>query len=226
MVKQFSLILFIYIVLVSCIGDDIINDEVDPLVQITSNVSEIALGENFQFEANFLNNIGVVETVSKTWTSTNENIITIDDMGLATAVAVGTADILVTVQNESMTITDIATIKVGEETVQALTSRSGVIRTTSSYELTGNFTLENQGEDGLVLSIDDTYKTTSALPGLYIYLTNNPNSRSGALELGEVTVFEGAHSYNIPSGVNIMDHSYVLYFCKPFNVKVGDGEFL
>ena len=61
------------------------------------------------------------------------------------------------------------------------------------------------------------------LPGLYVYLSNNPNSVSGALEIGPVEVFEGAHDYTI-SGLDITTYAYVLYFCKPFNVKVGHGD--
>jgi len=78
-------------------------------------------------------------------------------------------------------------------------------------------------DGGVALNIADNYKTTSALPGFYVYLTNNPNSINDAVEIGEVTIFEGAHSYEI-LGVGLTDYDYVLYFCKPFRVKVGDGK--
>nr|HQU58856.1 hypothetical protein [Saprospiraceae bacterium] len=73
------------------------------------------------------------------------------------------------------------------------------------------------------LEIADNYRASTSLPGLYLYLTNNPATVNNALEVGKVAVFDGAHSYHI-SGVGINDYDYLLYWCKPFSVKVGDGE--
>ena len=62
-----------------------------------------------------------------------------------------------------------------------------------------------------------------SLPGLYAYLTNNPSTVNNAFEIGRVETFSGAHSYRI-SGVGLNDYDDLLYWCKPFSVKVGDGE--
>ena len=44
-----------------------------------------------------------------------------------------------------------------------------------------------------------------------------------AFEIGRVATFSGVHSYTIPNkGIN--DYNYIVYFCKPFNVKVGHGQ--
>lgn len=99
---------------------------------------------------------------------------------------------------------------------------SGFIRTTSSYKLTGSFSYEIV--DGqLVLFLGDDYEASTSLPGLYVYLSNNPNSTAEAYEIGAVTVFNGAHSYTLPDSIKINDFKYILYWCKPFNVKVGDA---
>ena len=63
----------------------------------------------------------------------------------------------------------------------------------------------------------------TSLPGLYVYLTNNPSTVNNAYEIGRVETFNGAHSYRI-SGVGLNEYDYLLYWCKPFSVKVGDGE--
>jgi len=104
------------------------------------------------------------------------------------------------------------------------TSISGTINTTSSYKLTGSFTFSESAQSSdLELKLDDDYCASTALPGLYVYLSNNRNNISSGLEIGAVEVFSGAHTYNIPNtGIN--DYSFIVYFCKPFNVKVGDGE--
>lgn len=99
----------------------------------------------------------------------------------------------------------------------------GQIRTTSSYTLEGNFRYEHNGTQ-IILSIDDSYRASSSLPGLYLYLTNNPNSPEDGFEVGAVSVFSGAHSYTLPASIGLMDYKYLLYWCKPFRVKVGDAQ--
>jgi len=216
------MLFLLFIVFHSCIRDDIVNDEVDPIISITTNVQTIGIGASIQFEATFLNNIGREEVINKMWDSSNADIIEISDSGLATAKAIGNAVISVTTISAEHQVSDEVEIEVGQETVMDEASRMGQIRTTSSYALTGAFEMITENGN-VVINIDDTYKTTSALPGLYIYLSNNPNTTSEAFEIGEVEVFEGEHSYTLPTEVGINDYNYLLYYCKPFNVKVGDG---
>lgn len=99
----------------------------------------------------------------------------------------------------------------------------GQIRTTSSYVLEGNYRYEFNGTH-IILSLDDTYRASSSLPGLYLYLTNNPSSPEDGYEVGKVSVFSGAHSYTLPASIGLMDYKYLLYLCKPFRVKVGDAQ--
>ena len=107
--------------------------------------------------------------------------------------------------------------------VTAPQSYQGSIRTTSSYKLTGSYEYGLNDAGQLVLDIAGNYEASTALPGLYVYLSNNPNSTSGSYEIAEVNVFNGAHSYTLPSSIDISDYKYILYWCKPFNVKVGDS---
>ncbi len=208
----------------SCIGDDIIMDRVAETLKITTQAASIAAGETFQFEARFTNNIGNTEEGKVIWRSSDESILAITEDGLATAITRGNVVVAaeVTLEDGSL-LKEEMDVEVSMVTVaiEQPTSRSGVIATTTFYDLEGDFIL-NEINGGVSLEIADNYKATDALPGLYIYLTNNPNSISDALEIGAVTVFEGAHTYEI-AGVNLTDYDYVLYFCKPFRVKVGDG---
>jgi len=222
--KNVFYITLLTILFSSCIGDDIIMDRVDETLRITSQAASIAAGETFQFEARYTNNIGNTEEGRVIWRSSDASVLAITEDGLATAIARGNVIVSAeaTLEDGSLLVEEME-VEVSMVTVEvaAPTSRSGVIATTTFYVLEGDFTL-NEIEDGVSLEIADNYETTSALPGLYIYLTNNPNSINDAFEIGEVTVFEGAHSYEI-SGVGLTDYDYVLYFCKPFRVKVGDG---
>ena len=211
--------------LISCIGDDIVFDTVEEQLRFTMAADSIAVGESFQFEARFTNNIGEVENIVQ-WSSSDNTVININQAGLANALAVGRSTITasVTLAN-NLQLTEIIEVTVGGTTSlseQVVATRSGVIRTTSSYKLEGDFSIEEK--DGkLLISIGDNYEASTALPGLYVYLTNNPTTTNNALEIGAVEIFEGAHSYEL-TDVGLNDYDYLLYYCKPFNVKVGDGE--
>lgn len=221
--KLITITLFALVSFSACIQDDVINDFVEPELSITTSVDTIEINTNFQFESKFLNNVGVEEEVDVTWTSSNPSIIAIANDGLAEALEEGTATITAEYIGEQNRLTDTRTVSVGQTTIiQQPQSKSGMIATTSSYALTGDFTLEQNGND-LILNFDGNYNASTALPGLYVYLTNNRNTTANAYEIGAVQIFSGEHSYTIPNA-DLNDYNYVLYFCKPFNVKVGDGE--
>ncbi len=222
--KQFIFLLAIALSMQGCIGDDFVFDTVAPILRITSNVDTIGINESFQFESMYLNNIGVEEAASVSWQSSAPEIISIDETGLATALAEGSSIISAEVSIENELIRAEKEVHVGANTVEVANMKSGEIQTTSSYKLQGSFTLSTDGDDA-ILEFGEDYEASTALPGLYIYLTNNPSTTANAIEIGAVEVFSGEHSYTIPN-VGLNDYSHILYFCKPFNVKVGDGEIL
>ena len=207
---------------IGCIKDDFVNDTVDPVLRITNTVDTLAINTSFQFEAMYLNNVGVAENVPISWTSSAPNIISIDGNGLAQALEAGSATVTAEYNTGNGTLMDAVTVVAGNTTTTTPDTRSGTIVTTSSYQLTGDFTITQNGND-LLIEFSDNYRASTALPGLYVYLTNNQNTTSNALEIGKVQVFSGVHSYTIPN-VGINDYGYLLYYCKPFNVKVGDGQ--
>lgn len=222
---RFLFLFFPLCLLTSCIGDDIVDDYVQPEIRIQNPVSSIEEGTSYQFNYRFVNNVGQEEQVSPSWQSADPAILSIDASGLAMALAEGTTSITLSYQDEfGETASVTEPVEVGASTVVVEpTFRMGTIATTSSYELTGDFELSELPNGSLSLSFAANYVADDGLPGLYVYLSNNPNSRSGALEIGPVEVFRGAHEYVI-TGAQLDQYAYVLYFCKPFNVKVGHGD--
>ncbi len=205
----------------SCIGDDFVEDNIEPVLSCTNPVDTLAFGSNYQFEFQYLNNIGREETIEVNWQSSDTSVITINNEGLASANAQGNATI--TLKTLDGTTSHSKEITVGQSTV--LTQNDtifGRIQTTTFYELKGDFAYSETNE-GVLLEFMNNYSASSSLPGLYIYLSNNPNSIGNAFEIGSVEVFSGAHHYNIV-GVSFDEYRYIVYFCKPFNVKVGDGQ--
>ncbi|MEM9920268.1 MAG: DM13 domain-containing protein [Bacteroidota bacterium] len=209
-----------------CIGDDIIMDTVEENLRISASIDTLGVGDTYQFEAIYTNNVGQEESTNIDWSSSDENLLRIDAQGLATGIAQGSVSVTANVNLADKTVTDVFDLHIADNTVVAAPqNRNGALRTTSSYVLQGNFVLRPDGDD-LVLSFDDSYRASSSLPGLYLYLTNNPQTTSGAYEIGKATSFSGSHTYTIPGGdATLEQYTHVLFFCKPFNVKVGDGAF-
>lgn len=209
----------------ACIKDDYVEDFVEPVLRIISTVDTIGIDESFQFEAMYLNNVGLEEEVSLQWFSSAPEVLSIStNDGLAQALQEGSAIISVKYNVGSLSLEAFMEVNVGAETVSNTTERMGTVASTSSYQLMGDFLLKEDG-NGLILELSDNYAASTALPGLFVYLSNNKNSIGNAFEIASVVTFSGAHTYTIPN-IGINDYSYLLYFCKPFNVKVGDGEIL
>ena len=222
-----ALAFWVVLVFNNCIGDDILDDAVPESVMITNPIDTIGQGDAYQFEARFLNNVGIEENRPVKWTSSAPSLLSIDQNGLANGltkgVAVITAEVALT---GKPSVTDVIQVVIADNTSTNPNdnTRAGKLKATSSYTLTGDFTLEKQGSD-LILTLAGNYKASSSLPGLYVYLSNNPNSIANALEIGPVTVFYGAHAYTIGGNIGLNDYAHLLYYCKPFNVKVGEGVF-
>ncbi len=209
----------------ACISDDYIDDNIEPVLQIVSNIDTLEINTSFQIEYQYFNNIGQSETVEVIWTSTDPDIIDIDAAGLATAFQLGSAAIKAETTVDGVESSDVLNIAVGAFTTfeEEPAIIEGSIVTTSSYELEGDFTYESTA-DGVRLAFKENYEASTALPGLYVYLSNNNNSIANAFEIGKVETFSGVHDYEIPN-VSLSDYSYIVYYCKPFNVKVGEGAF-
>ena len=206
----------------SCIKDDFVDDFMEEQIRITTLLDSIEINSSFQLEASYFNNVGQVEEVDFEWTSSNPEIISVDNTGLATALSEGSSNITVSYNSDGLVLSDEKELAVGNSTVNTEQSLTGFIEPSSFYVLEGDFTF-TETADGVHIEFADNYKASTALPGLYVYLTNNRNSIANAFEIGEVDVFSGEHEYNV-EGVGFQEYSFLLYFCKPFNVKVGDGE--
>jgi hypothetical protein len=197
---------------------------VSPTINISNGISQITAQSQFQLEVEYRDSSGNIATApNSTWESSNPSVIEVDQNGVLMALSAGTVTVTVSVQVSNTLIHSINVITVIEPIVIMESSLSGNLETKSSYTLEGSYTL-TKTDDALILSLGDDYKASSSLPGLYLYLSNNNNTTSQAYEVGAVSVFNGAHSYQLPSSIGLMDYQYILYWCKPFNVKVGEAK--
>lgn len=216
--------LILLLLVSSCIGEDVINDSVEPELRILNSIESISVSEIYQFDVSFFNNVGEEESIDVIWNSSNTSVATVNENGLLSTISEGETTISVSALYEDTLISNFITVMVLEgEVINEPVEKYGDITTTSSYALSGSFTLtEIENSNDLLLSFDTNYNASTSLPGLYVYLTNNPNSTANAQSLGPVSVFSGSHTYTInDTGIN--DFSYLLYWCEPFGVKVGGG---
>ncbi|MEL6141224.1 MAG: Ig-like domain-containing protein, partial [Bacteroidota bacterium] len=201
---------------------------VQPELRILNGIDSLSIDSSYLLEYAYFNNVGAEEAIAPEWSSSNPAVASISPNGLITAHSFGPVEITAAYNdgmNPVMATTRLHTAENPVIIVDEPETRVGTITTTSSYLLEGTFTITEREEGGILISVNEDYRASTALPGLYIYLTNNPSTTANAYEIGAVDVFNGAHEYVLPD-VNIGQHSHILYFCKPFNVKVGDGAIL
>ena len=206
--------------LVSCIDTDIVDQELVPArVSITSKADSIRIGDSFQFQAQYFDDLGNVVDADITWASSDPSIISIQGSGLATANSEGN----VTISAMANETSDMVMVNAGESTSVPPNERTGTFRGNRDYVVNGTFTLsDNPGE--LLLTFSDDFSATNG-PGLYVYLTNSESSTSGGVELGELQSNNGAQTYEVDDEVQLGTYDYVLVYCKPFGVAFGIGKF-
>ncbi len=202
--------------------DEITVTQIAERLSINNPINEINESDTHQYTTTYTDNAGQTKVLTVSWMSSNTDIASVDNTGLITAKKAGEVKITASVTNSSGDVIS------SENTITVIGTgpkeKSGNIATTSSYKLKGGFTLkEIPGTNDLELSINDDYEASTRLSGLYIYLTNNKNTINNAKEIQAVRVFNGAHTYTIRD-TDIDDFSHILYWCKPFGVKVGDAE--
>ncbi|MEM8583749.1 MAG: Ig-like domain-containing protein [Bacteroidota bacterium] len=214
----------------SCIGDDFINDFVEPEIRLNTTPDSLTIDSTFRYSARYFNNVGVETTVSFDWLSSDPAVASVDALGNVTAHTLGTVEISASYSDGMNTASAMAMLHTAETPITIVPEEPdtlvGRVEASTFYLLEGDFTLREDLDEGtIILSLADDYRADSDIPGLYIYLSNNPNTITNAYEISRVTTFSGAHEYIIPD-VAIDQYAYVLYYCKPFTIKVGDGEIL
>lgn len=223
--KRFIVLIVFYVSVSGCIKDYFLDDFIEPKLVISNAIDTIAIGESYQMEYKYFNNVGQEDVLLEIeWVSSANDIISISSTGEVEALKSGSSAISISALVDGKILRDEVTINTGVKTSEAQVSRSGVLRTTSQYLLKGSYVLTKQDDGTLILSFADDFEATTALPELHGFLSNNPNSFQGAYDLGPTNIFKGAHSFVIGSEVSLNTYAYLTYWCVPFSVKVGDGE--
>ncbi len=207
--------------LIGCIGTDIVEDIiVAQELSINDRLETLGVGESFQFEADFFNEMGEQESSEIIWTSGNEAIMSITTDGLATGISQGDVWIMAM----SGAAIDSVMVSVGAMTTLTTAERMGSFVGLRDYNVSGDFSLAEDGEN-LVLTFSSNF-VASRGPGLFVYLSNNSTSTTGGVEVGQLMQNSGTQTYIISRTAAQLDtYNHVLVYCKPFGVAFGTGQF-
>ena len=122
----------------SCVKNDYIDNSVEPTLRIVNKIDSLKLNTSFQFNATYYNNVGKLETIVMDWVSSDTAVIKVSKTGLATAVKAGKSILTSSYQSGSKVVKDNFFVTVGQETVVQENLKKGVVKTTSSYALSGD----------------------------------------------------------------------------------------
>lgn len=200
------------------------DDQVPTEIRITNPILSLEIEQTHQYQAKYFDFVGrEISEKPLVWESSDPAVASVSHQGLVTAIGEGSAVITVTSEDDlGNVISATDKLEVSDNTQTEKMIISGTLQTTSSYLLRGSFRLEKT-EASFTLYLEDDYQADRGLPRLVVFLSNNRNSVADAYRVGEVRVFSGAHSYDLPSEFGLMDYRYLLYWCEPFNVDVGEG---
>lgn len=223
--------LLLFVGLNSCIQEDIVDDAVPEELRIISSVNTLKVGDVVKLQASYFNNVGEKENKSIVWETSNPAVLSVDPLTTnITAEAEGTATISVKTTGTSGELTDSEIIMVVNDDVVVMPTEKtkvGTISPTSSYVAAGDFEIINTA-GGIQIKLAENYVADQTLPGFALFLTNNPNSLSNALQIdayddNDGVHYKGAFTYKL-DGVGINDYQYLVQWCRPFSILVGKAN--
>ncbi len=142
--KLYALLFAMSTMLFGCIGTDIVEDViVEQSLSINDRLMILAVGESFQFEADFFDEMGEQATADITWATSDASIMSISASGLAMAVSEGD----VWIRAMSGATRDSVMVSSGSMTVLAAAERTGSFVGLRDYNVGGTFTLTENGDD-------------------------------------------------------------------------------
>ncbi len=196
-------------------------DSVDPLDEalvIQTFPTSLEVGQTFQMSASFFDSTGMENSaVPITWSSNNPTIASITGSGLVEGLTVGSTTISASAQG----LEDEVSISVTSTPMDI--TRTGLLEG-RGYDISGGFELFVEN-DSLYLEVTEASIDSNA-PGPYFYLSNQDESVSGGINLGQSQ--NGDFVINItrdfPS-VELFTYDYFVVWCEPFRVTLGVGQF-
>lgn len=114
-------------------------------------------------------------------------------------------------------------MEVKQESMTGAGSRQAALVGAAGHHASGTAAL-TKGEAGTSL-LTFSGLDMDRVPDGRVYLAKHGDYAKG-IEVGKLTVFQGAVTFMIPEGTNIDDYDGVVIWCKKFGVEIGHGTFM
>ncbi|MEM9676121.1 MAG: Ig-like domain-containing protein [Bacteroidota bacterium] len=195
------------------------NQEEVAQISVTAERTSLDVGETLQLTAMARNVSGeIISDQLFSWQSSDENVVTVDDAGLLTAIGNGSAEIVARIDDiESAPFSVIV----------GATARTGTFQGVGSYDAKGMGTLSLNEEGELILTTSDDFETEFAA-GTFLYLANSTSGATVAAEGVEIADISdnlsGAQTFNISEineNIELDTYRYIIILCKPFRITFG-----
>ncbi len=182
-------------------------------VTIQGGKTSMLVGESLALTALAYNSFDqIVEGKEIEWESGDASVIEINE-GVIKALAKGKSTI--SAASEGISSQPLI-IEVSEVAL-----REGSFEGAAGHKAEGNAIL-TMTNSGVQLELSDDFSADNG-PGLYLYLSNQPNNVDAGVEIAPLAKLTGSSSYGI-EGVSLADFNYVIIYCKPFKVVVGRAQ--
>jgi uncharacterized protein YjdB len=154
---------------------------------------------------------GVISGLSFTWASNASTSVQVNNAGMATGMAYGSANITATANGITSAPIMVQVIRQGNFTLMGSMG-------------TAKLKIEN---GVLKLQTSSNFSVASA-PDLRIYLNNNASNVTGAVQIAPLSTAGqtmGMRSWNVPTGVTITQYRYAVVWCAQFGGVYGVVDF-
>ncbi len=182
------------------------------LATITLNpatMQEVLLNQSATIMAEGKTNTGaVIPGISFSWQSSSSALVEVSNAGLVTGKAYGTADVTA------------SSMGIQSAPVMVQVIRKGNFSGSSSTGM-AKLKIEN---GVLKLQTTPDFSVSTGAPDLRIYLGNNSNNITGAVEVASLNQRSGAQSWNVPAPTTITQFRYVIVWCKQFGGTYGVAD--
>ncbi len=190
------------------------NNNILATINITpATVQEVALNSQTNFSAGGKNLAGgTITGLTFLWNSSNNNIASISNTGVLSALQYGTVDITAVANNISSAATSVQIVR-----------RANFF----SGGSTGSVRLKIENGD-LKIATSSDFSVQNGHPDLRLYLTNNPSTNAGAIQITALTTEghnSGAYTWLVPLGISITQYRYALVWCAAFGGVYGLADF-
>ncbi|MBT4099281.1 MAG: hypothetical protein HOM68_11805 [Gemmatimonadetes bacterium] len=185
------------------------------LVRVTPTMADLAIGDTLVLVASALNASGGSLTAEGyTWTSSDPEILSIDEDGVAVALSAGSVSVRAAtggIQSPAVAISIL-----GTELVGTFMSRGG-------YKAEGTAHLGPDNEGQLILTFLDDFIIDHG-PRLEVFLSPVDRVAPESINVGILKDVAGSQTYDLPEDAELGDYGWVIVHCVPFNVSFGFAE--